>query len=239
MGSKNRHAKELLPIITKNYDPENPNQWYIEPFCGGCNMIDKVAGERRWANDLHEYLIAMFKALQEGWVPPDLITEDDYRLIKDYKNEFDSHLVGYVGFLFSFGSKWFGGYARNEAGTKGSMDNMKKQSQLAKNGVLKQLPLIQSVTFTNLSYVDLEIKNQSIIYCDPPYASTTGYKDSFQHDIFWEWAEIMVEFGHEVFVSEYTAPSNWQCVWKKETTANLFANNENDKVRIEKLFKLH
>ena len=32
MGSKNRIAKELIPIITKDL---KPNQWYCEPFVGG------------------------------------------------------------------------------------------------------------------------------------------------------------------------------------------------------------
>ena len=53
MGSKNRIAKEILPIILKNKTEE---QVYVEPFCGGCNMIDKVEG-KRIANDYNEYLI--------------------------------------------------------------------------------------------------------------------------------------------------------------------------------------
>ena len=39
MGSKARHAKELLPIILKDHTPD---MWYVEPFVGGANMIDKV-----------------------------------------------------------------------------------------------------------------------------------------------------------------------------------------------------
>ena len=39
MGSKNRIAKELIPIITEYL---KPNQWYVEPFVGGANMIDKI-----------------------------------------------------------------------------------------------------------------------------------------------------------------------------------------------------
>lgn len=32
MGSKARHAKELLPIILAN---RKQGQWYVEPFVGG------------------------------------------------------------------------------------------------------------------------------------------------------------------------------------------------------------
>ncbi len=36
MGSKNRIAKQILPIILKNRTKE---QYYIEPFVGGANLI--------------------------------------------------------------------------------------------------------------------------------------------------------------------------------------------------------
>ena len=35
MGSKNRIAKYILPIILKD---RLEGQWYVEPFCGGCNI---------------------------------------------------------------------------------------------------------------------------------------------------------------------------------------------------------
>ncbi len=68
MGSKNRHAKELLPIILKD---RQPGQWYVEPFVGGANMIDKVDGNRIGA-DSNEYVAALWKAISDGWVAPAL-----------------------------------------------------------------------------------------------------------------------------------------------------------------------
>ena len=53
MGGKNRIAKDILPIILKD---RKENQFYVEPFAGGCNVIDKVEG-RRLANDKSEYLM--------------------------------------------------------------------------------------------------------------------------------------------------------------------------------------
>ena len=65
MGSKSRIAKYILPIILKD---RKDDQYYVEPFCGGCNMIDKVGGNRI-ANDNNPYLIQMWKALIDGWQP--------------------------------------------------------------------------------------------------------------------------------------------------------------------------
>ena len=43
MGSKARFAKEILPITLQG---RKPNQYYVEPFVGGCNIMDKVKGNR-------------------------------------------------------------------------------------------------------------------------------------------------------------------------------------------------
>lgn len=66
MGSKNRIAKEILPIILRN---RQPGQYYVEPFCGGCNMIDKVSGNRI-AADANPYLIAMWGGVLSGNIDP-------------------------------------------------------------------------------------------------------------------------------------------------------------------------
>lgn len=41
MGSKNRIAKHLLPIMLKEAEKHGITKW-VEPFVGGANMIDKV-----------------------------------------------------------------------------------------------------------------------------------------------------------------------------------------------------
>lgn len=62
MGSKNRIAKHILPIMLEY---KTDDMVWVEPFVGGANMIDKVKGQRIGA-DFNEYLIAMWKELQKG-----------------------------------------------------------------------------------------------------------------------------------------------------------------------------
>lgn len=57
LGGKTRIAKEILPIILAD---RKEGQYFVEPFCGGCNVTDNVLGNRI-ANDYNEYLIAMFR----------------------------------------------------------------------------------------------------------------------------------------------------------------------------------
>lgn len=230
MGSKNKIAHDILPIILKD---RKPNQWYVEPFVGGANIIDKVNGDRM-GNDINFFLIEMWKSLQKGWLPPILITEDMYNDIKNNKQQYDPALVGYVGFLLSFGAKWFGGYRRDVAGTKGDMNNMIVQNRRAYDSIIKQTPFIQNIIFTNTDYHKMEIPNDSIIYCDPPYANTTKYKDNFNHSFFWNWVRYMSKKGHKIFVSEYNAPDDFECVWQKDM--NITLSKQTGIINCEKLF---
>ena len=108
MGSKARHAKELLPIILAN---RTEGQWYVEPFVGGANMIDKVGGNRIGA-DYNEYLAEMWKAVSNGWNPPEIITEELYKDIKVNKGNYSKELVAYAGFALSYGAMWFSSYRK-------------------------------------------------------------------------------------------------------------------------------
>lgn len=114
LGSKNRIAKHILPIMLEYRTPE---MTWVEPFVGGANMIDKVDGKRIGA-DLNEYLIEALILIRDNHEKiPDLITEDDYQILK-YEMKVDG-ITGFAGFAMSFGGKFFGGYRRDVAGTKG------------------------------------------------------------------------------------------------------------------------
>lgn len=181
MGSKARIAKHILPIILKD---RKEGQWYVEPFVGGANMIDKVEGNRIGA-DVNPYLIEALKLIRDNpYSIPDLITEDDYQSAKVAQTK--GGLCGFIGFSMSFGGKWFAGYRRDKAGAKGCIENMRNQTRGAKNSAIRQQPKLKDVIFECNSVFDLEIPHESIIYCDPPYANTTKYKDDFDHEKFWQ-----------------------------------------------------
>ena len=225
MGSKRRIAKEILPIILKN---RKPQQWYVEPFVGGCNVIDKVDGNRI-GNDIDKYLIALCKEMQKDDFSVPFIGEKEYLEIRYNQEKYPDWLVGYVGFQLSFGAKWFGGYRRDKVGVRNYENEAQQNLQAQQN-------LIKNIVFYNLNYWEIPIPSDSIIYCDPPYANTTKYKTSFDSEKFWLWCEKMVDNGHTVFVSEYTAPNKWISVWEKVVTTGLDVSTT--KKDVEKLFVL-
>ena len=224
MGSKRRIAKDILPIILKNRMPE---QFYIEPFCGGCNTIELVEGNRI-ANDYNEYIAEMWNALvNRNWQPPTEVTEEQYNDIKANKEQYPKELVGFAGIAVTFGSTWFGTYARNKRGTNYAMEG--------RSNLMKQVKRLQGTIFTSSSYCDIALPTNSIIYCDPPYDGVAGYKDKFNHIAFWEWCREKSKEGHSVFISEYNAPNDFECIWQSELKTNMNAKYETKPV--EKLFK--
>lgn len=225
MGSKARIAKYILPIILKD---RKPGQYYVEPFVGGANMIDKVDSPRIGA-DINIYNICLFKGIQEGFVPPDFISESDYK--KAQLNREVTPLVSFIGYGCSYSGKWFGGYARGND-NKGNPRNYCLES---KNNIMNQSHILKDVLFIHSSYDELEIPDNSIIYCDPPYENTTSYKDKFNHSKFWQWCRDMANKGHKVFVSEYNAPDDFECIWQMEVNSSL-TKDTGSKKATEKLF---
>jgi DNA adenine methylase len=228
MGSKNKYVKELLPILLKD---RKENQFFIEPFCGGCGILKNVTGNRI-GNDVNKYLISFIKALQNDWLPPIDISEELYKAIQQNKEQYPMELVGYVGFQLSYGAKWFGGYRRDSIGKR-------NYSLEAFNNINKDVSLLKNINFYNVSYNELLIPDNSIIYCDPPYQNTTKYTatNTFNHDLFWEWCRKMSQEGHIIYISEYNAPDDFICVWKKDVN-NTLNKNTGEKKGTEKLFTI-
>ena len=108
MGSKNRIAKYVLPIILED---RKENQYYVEPFVGGANMIDKVSG-LRIGNDVNKYLIAMWKGLQEDLERPHTIDKNLYSLARTAFNNndnsiFSDFMIGWIGWMGSYNGRFF------------------------------------------------------------------------------------------------------------------------------------
>lgn len=214
MGSKSRIAKHILPIMLKYKTPE---MTWVEPFVGGANMIDKVEGNRI-GNDNQEYVIALYKALQNGYVPPKEVSSDFFFEVKNNKENYSKELVGYLGTQLTFGCEWWGSFRRDNTGKR-------KYDLEAYNNVMKQQPNLKGIEFVYGDYRDLEIPPKSLIYCDPPYRGVRKYVGNvkFDSDVFWEICRNWSKQGHVVFISEYEAPKDFACVWSKEISAS--ANN--------------
>ena len=225
MGGKSRISKQIAEILNSDIDKDTP---FVSLFCGSCAIESKVQADVKILNDKHQYLIAMWQALQNGWMPPDVVTKEEYYRVKANMDE-NPALTGFVGFGCSFGGKWWGGYAKDKRG-----DDYCGQ---AKRGLLKDLVGIQSATFTCLDYHDVEIPDGAVVYCDPPYANTTGYTvGQFDTNEFWEYMRQLSK-RCDVYISEESAPDDFECIWSKEKVRTLEKSDNVGRVKVEKLFK--
>ena len=230
MGSKARFANEFLPLILKD---RKPGQWFVEPFCGGCNVTDKVENPRL-ANDINHYIIATWDALvYRGWIPK-IYTKEEYDDIKAYKDMmYEDHVVGWAGINCSFKGIFFSGFA-GEITTKTGVKRDYRGEALRLT--MKQVPKLVGVKFTSVPFnkLNLTVIPNSIIYCDPPYQGKSGYKREFDFDLYWNWIREMGNQGHTIFCSEYQAPEDFECIWEKSANSRISGKNTES---IERLFK--
>lgn len=239
MGSKSKIAKSILYFILKN---RVKDQVYVEPFVGGCNVIDKVGGERIGC-DNNKYLIAMYKYLQNNQSPNFDQSKQHYddvrQAFKDNDpSNFEDWYIGYVGFMASANGRFFDGGYSGKSNTK--IGTVRDYIDESIRGLDKQIPNLKDIDFVCADYKDLIIPPNSIIYCDPPYANSKNYSiGGFNSDEFWEWCRVLASKGHKIFVSEYEAPPDFKAVWSQEVTSSLRANNKvrGAKKSLEKLFK--
>lgn len=233
LGSKTRIKNDLYPFLTEHLDGKNE---FVDAFMGGANVIDKLPYDKKVGIELNQYVCSIWKRIQKdgvSWIPQAFDEDDYYKVKLDYKwkdHKNPKELIGYVGNCLSYGSKWWGGFAK--------YNPKKKEDHVleAYNGIKKQVEsfeFLNETKFINCSYDEYEYKPNSVIYCDPPYAQTIKYESDFNHAKFWEWVRKMTLDGHYVYVSEYDAPYDMKCIWRKAVNEQV-GKNTNQKV--EKLF---
>lgn len=227
LGGKVRVAKHIVAHLN---EATAGGASYWEPFVGGGSIVAKVVADRRVASDACLPLINMYRALKEGWVPPEVLDEAEYVEIKKTQDPNDP-LTAFAGFACSYAGKWFGGYARDGKGKRNYAGE-------GKRALLKWLEEIRDVEFYYCHYQHANIPSGWVIYCDPPYAGTTSYSavHAFDHERFWRWVRILLEFENQVFVSEYTAPEWAVCVDQFER--NLEMSRRGGERRTERLFRI-
>ena len=237
MGSKNRIAKFILPIMLADAEKQGLKT-FVDCFVGGGNIIDKVPSSfKRIGYDLNPHVIEAMKTIRDNpHSLPDTLAEEEYRNIKGT----DPHPINsFLRFVCSFGSRFDEGYAR----TYNPDGSLKSHAAMGKRSAIKQSANLQGVIFEKLSYEQVEFTEPSLIYCDIPYKGTKWYRANlvpkFDHDKFFDWCRQKKAEGHTVFVSEYNAPDDFEVVWQGEVKTNFASTRKAaTHVAVEKLFKV-
>ena len=241
MGSKSRIAKYIVPIIQKYIDNNNNIKTYIEPFVGGANVIDKIKCKVKYGSDINKYLIALLGRVKNGEELYSSVSKELYDKARTAFNdgntsEFEDWEIGNIGFIASFNGRWFdGGYAKPGYEKTKTGQRYRDYYQEAKNNILKQSDDLKEVDFAVLNYKEWK-PQQSLVYCDPPYANTKQYANSmtFDYEEFWQtmrnWSKNNI-----VLISEQNAPDDFECIWEQEVSRSIKAADKSKST--EKLFK--
>ena len=230
LGNKTRLSKELTPLLTKHLTGEN---WYVEPFAGAFGMISNIHYSKRIAYDNDKYIIELMKAVRNGWSPPETLTETEYINLKTLaSNGHVEPLIAFAGYGCSFGGKWFNGFARGGKTSRGEDRNHVAESARNLN---KMRDKLQGIKIRLFDYKDAPLGVSNVIYADPLYVNCTKYKMKFNHEEFWEWCRNVAQ-NNFLYVSEYTAPSDFISIWSKEHKTGIHHGFKEHKQSTENLF---
>lgn len=222
LGGKQKLAPLLAPILWGEIEAKNIGT-FVEPFCGAFNIVPAM---KKYYNKNINYicadsdlsLISLLKSLQKGWLPTKKVEEADYKWIKENIEETDP-LHGFCAFGMSYSGKKWGGFTRSNPKNRCYHSN-------AVNSLKRKTPYMENVTFLHAKYEELEINRNSLIYCDPPYKNTTGYKDNkFSHEDFEKWATEKAK-ENSVYISEYKGAYDFTQVFQYEKIRDLKSNTQ-------------
>ena len=73
---------------------------------------------------------------------------------------------------------------------------------------LQSLESLESLRLTSLSYDEIDIPEDAVVYCDPPYHACIGHlyegtAKAFDHCAFYDWC-VDVSKTNPIFISEYS-----------------------------------
>ena len=111
------------------------------------------------------------------------------------------------------------------------LERLQSLERLQRLESLQSLERLERLKLSRKDYSDVAIPPGATVYCDPPYANTTGYIDDFDHERFYRWLRSM-EFP--VFVSEYSMPDDFIC-FASIDKACTYSSSKTIK-RVEKMF---
>lgn len=225
LGGKSRIAKPIAAIVNE----ARGGRPFWEPFCGGLSVsVQLAAGGPGIVSDANPALIALYRGVRAGWVPPETVTEAEYHAARALPDT--DPLKAFVGFGCSFGAKWFGGYARGAS----------NYASTGARALRRDVPALEGCAIERVDFLAIEPRPCALgaIYCDPPYAGTQGYDaiGAFDHARFWARAAAWARAGVPVFVSELTCPIAHEVVWTREHRKMLGADSR--AMQVECLFRV-
>ncbi len=198
VGSKNLIAEQIIDLI-----PSCKN--FYDLFGGGGAITHCAALSGKWDtvhyNDFDSQTVSYFQnALNGKW------DTDKFYSRKEFHDLCDTN--PFVNYVWSFqckGKTYFVGKDKELLRTPEELTDELLRARIDRVKAVGRLPK-ESIVITNKSYDKVKVRHNSVIYVDPPYADTLGYKiGGIDYDAFYDFCEHSKSL---VFISSYWLPSD-------------------------------
>jgi DNA adenine methylase len=191
-------------------------------LCSGAGGVTYRLADRATrviAVETHAGLVAMHKAIQGGWIPPEQVSLEEYRAQRQAPP--NDPLSAFIEFGCSFAGKSWGGYARSNGKRWGT-----SYAQGAKRALLKDTRAnIEHVCANALLWLPGD-QLPDVVYADPPFEGTTGYRVGAVGGLaWWQKLQTLANLGIPSYLSEYVesppAGVEARLVWTAPTKEGL------------------
>lgn len=234
LGGKAKSSQYILDVLN---DPLFDGMEYFEPFVGYAHIMRRVRKKMsHTASDSNELLLLLLKAIQNGDALPAVADRAEYERLKiqhksGHATPTLSHAV--AAFTYSFNGKEWGGYTSTYTRRDGRVDDIPK-SRFNYYDTLRQNEQFMKARLTCADYRSHAPVNM-LVYCDPPYEGTCRYSSTFSSSEFWDTVRAWSS-NNIVFVSEYSAPSDFVIVAQRKKLVCLNNNGREKKDALESLY---
>lgn len=112
-----------------------------------------------------------------------------------------------------------------------NMQSLESLQRLQSLESLRRLDVVKRLNIVGKSYNQVQIPDDSVVYCDPPYRGCADYGLEFDHDKFYRWC---LTRSFPIFVSEYNMPQGFSPIYEMPKR-QIYSGGTGNLV-IEKLF---
>ena len=231
LGGKSRIAKRIAAHLEAL---AAPGVLIEDRFCGALSVAAAIKHRPLRVADANAALVCTLRAVQDGWVPPESLSEAEYAVLKATRDPTDP-LTAFAAAGCSFGGSWFSGYAGTARRSSGDYT----YAAMASRSLLRKCGALGNVRVECADYRYPTPVAGDICYLDPPYANAAGYPacEDFDHEEFWNVATAWARSGVIVRVSEYAAPAGWVAVESFGDVQVLGRSRGAEKIRADYLWK--
>lgn len=233
------HYNELNPLIYKafkmavNGEFKNEKRWIsredfkklkdVDPYADLCFSFGNDGKTYAYSHEIEQFKKAVHYS----------IMFNDHGLLSKYVDvhelKYESENIHERRIYLQRYLKRFKDKVKNYCNTEnGNVRNILQSLERLER--LQSLERLESLEITNLDYKAMQIEEDSVIYCDPPYVNTNDYKIDFDHNEFYDWCRNQ----KNCFISEYAMPLDFKLVGERCKICTF--SDENIKVTTEKLF---